>query len=335
MIERLAAVLGCEPGDLDLQPITGGYSNRTDLVRRGGDRFVLRRPPATATPDGAHDVLREATVVAALGSTPVPVPTIVARSDADDAADADASDVADAPWYLASFVEGAVLRGPDDALARPEAERHAIGLAAADMLAAVHAVDAATVGIATRSTRGYVERQLDLWHRQFDASRSLDLPLLDEVHEELVRTRPAGAETTLVHGDYHLANLVLDGTAVAGVLDWELATVGDPLADLGLALAYWTEPGDGLDLPPAATDAEGFPRRDELADRYARTSGRDLADLGYYLAFAHWKVACIAEGIHARVVAGATSAGRAGIDHVRSHPGARARAAAATLEGVR
>jgi aminoglycoside phosphotransferase (APT) family kinase protein len=181
------------------------------------------------------------------------------------------------------------------------------------VLVRLHGLDPDAVGLGelTRRREGYLERQLSRWHRQLEAGRTRELPLLDEVHARLVAAVPSQGSATIVHGDYRLDNLILDPTSgrIQAVLDWELTTLGDPLADVGLLQVYWAEPGDPvLPLLDSPTTVAGFPSRRAVAERYAATSGRDLTDLDYYVAFGYWKLACILEGVYGRFASGAYGA---------------------------
>lgn len=282
--------------------IAGGRSNLTYEARAtDGRRLVLRRPPLGHVLQSAHDVLREHRIVSALAPTPVPVaPALAACEDAA---------VTGAPFFVMDFVEGAVLRTAEEAeSAYDEAQRRRVGEALVDVLADLHAVDPDAVGLGTLGRRdAYVERQLRRWHAQFEGSKDQDVPEVVEAHRRLAERVPPQRQTTLVHGDFRIDNCLLapDGT-VAAVLDWELCTLGDPLADLGLLLMYWVEPGEDTAtvLTGTATAAPGFPDRAALAARYAERSGADLSQLDYYVALASWKLACVFDGIRARYGAG-------------------------------
>lgn len=312
--------------DAAVELLTGGFSNITcrvvDPTRRD---LVLRRPPLGELPAGAHDVAREAAIIAALAGTDVPVPEIVMVEES--------GSVEGVPFYLAELVPGAVLRDATDGAALDAGARRRVTEHFVRTLAAIHRLGADDVPL-RRSRTPYVRRQLDRWYAQLTASRSLDLPHVDEVHAALDRWAPTADPAALVHGDYHLDNVIFGVDGVAAVLDWELAALGDPLADVALAAAYWTEPGDVGRFPPAATDAPGFGSRADLLALYAEEAGLDLPPMGPYVAFAHWKVACIAEGIHARVVAGAMGDREDDMELIRRHPIARAEAAAAALDGA-
>jgi aminoglycoside phosphotransferase (APT) family kinase protein len=290
---------GVEP-PLSFDLVTGGRSNLTFRVEdAAGHAWVLRRPPLGHVLATAHDMGREHRIQSALAPTDVPVPGIVGLCQ-DEA-------VNGAPFYVMDFVEGAVLR--DRAAGEqlePEARRHA-GAQIADVLARIHAVDVDAVGLGDLGRKeAYLERQLKRWHRQWEQSKTRELPVVDEVHAELAARAPEQGPAAIVHGDYRLDNCLIgkDGT-IEAVLDWELCTLGDPLADVGLLLVYWTEPGDEhAALGDSATTLDGFPSRAELSASYAAASGRDLSDIDYYVAFGYWKLACILEGVYARYRAG-------------------------------
>jgi aminoglycoside phosphotransferase (APT) family kinase protein len=281
--------------------VAAGGSNLTYRVTDAdGGAWALRRPPVAAVLATAHDMDREWRIIDALSANgTVPVPGAGARCDD--------LDVTGAPFYVMEFVEGAILRGREVAEPlRIEARAHA-GHQIADVLARIHAVDPDAVGLGELGRKeAYIERQLRRWHRQWEGSKTRDLPVVDEVHAALAERIPEQGPAAIVHGDYRLDNCLVgaDGT-IAAVLDWELCTLGDPLADVGLLLVYWSEPGDGYTaLGDSATVLDGFPRRAELSARYAERSGRDLSDVDYYVAFGYWKLACILEGVHARYRAG-------------------------------
>ncbi len=285
--------------------IAGGRSNLTYRVTDAdGGRWVLRRPPLGHVLATAHDMGREHRIIAALAPTPVPVaPTLGLSPD---------ESVNGAPFYVMDFVDGPIVRNAAAAEELSLAARAKAGESLVDVLAAIHAVDVDAVGLGDLGRReGYVERQLRRWHGQWEQSKTRELPLLDAVHDRLAATVPEQGPAAIVHGDYRLDNCVLAPEGeVRAVLDWELCTLGDPLADVGQLCMYWTEPGDELvAAPDAPTTVAGFATRAELLDRYAAASGRDLSDVEYYVAFAYWKLACICEGIVKRYGAGAMGGG--------------------------
>jgi aminoglycoside phosphotransferase (APT) family kinase protein len=286
---------------LSFERIAGGRSNLTFTVTDAdGRRWALRRPPLGKGLTSAHDMAREHKVISALAPTDVPVaPTIGLCED---------ESVNGAPFFVMKFVDGPILRTQQAAVEEfGEAERHAIGERVADTLVAIHAVDPDEVGIGDLGKKqDYVARQLHRWHGQWEKSKTREIPLVDDVHERLSARIPDQGPATIVHGDYRLDNMILSPEgAVAAVVDWELCTLGDPLADVGMLMVYWGEPGDDLiPLLDVPTTAPGFPGRDEVKARYGELSGRDLSEIDFYVALGHWKLAIILQGILARVAAG-------------------------------
>jgi aminoglycoside phosphotransferase (APT) family kinase protein len=286
---------------LSFERIAGGHSNLTYRVSDGGGhRWALRRPPLGKRLGSAHDMGREHKVVSALGPTEVPVAPVVGLCQDDS--------VNGAPFYVMEFVEGPILRGLAEAEAFPDHDdRRAIGERVADTLASIHAIDPDAVGLGDLGRKeDYVARQLHRWQGQWEKSKTRELPAIDSVHERLAARIPAQGPATIVHGDYRLDNMILtpDGE-VAAVVDWELCTLGDPLADVGLLMAYWPDRGEEtIALGQPANLASGFPTREELAGRYAERSGRDLSDLDFFVALGYWKLAIILEGVYARYAAG-------------------------------
>lgn len=281
---------------------TGGRSNLTYVLTDARDRrVVVRRPPLHGVLSSAHDVVREHRILSALAPTDVPVPTCCGVEE-------DPS-VIGAPFYAMDFVDGLVARDGASALRLPPDLRRASSDSLVDVLARLHAVDVDAVGLGDLARREeYLARQLHRWHTQLEQGRTRDVTILDDVHDRLAAAIPDQGPAAIVHGDYRLDNLVVDPSTgeVAAVLDWELTTLGDPLADLGLLLVYWVEASDAtIALPDPPMLAPGFATRAELLDRYSAATGRDLSDIGYYVAFGYWKLACILEGVHGRYVSGA------------------------------
>jgi len=319
-------------GPFRFEFIAGGHSNLTYAVTgSNGARFVLRRSPLGHRLASAHDMGREHRIVSSLAATAVPVASALGYCDDED--------VNDAPFYVMGFVDGHVIRDRDtaekvyDVDARGQASRSII-----DTMAAIHAVDLRGAGLSDLGRHeGYIERQLKRWYGQWNAQKTRELPAVDSVHDELLRRIPDQGPATLVHGDYRLDNCMLgpDGAVVA-VLDWEICTLGDPMADVGLLQVYWTGPNDELSAwTGLATTAPGFADRAELAQRYAETSGRDISQLPFYVAFGYWKLACILEGVYARYVGGALGArDRADLEPFARQVEAAASSAARTLESL-
>ena len=269
--------------------LPGGRSNLTYAVTDGRSRWVLRRPPLGHVLATAHDMGREHRVMRALAPTTVPVPEMVHHCP--DPA------VLGAPFYLMSEVPGRVYREPAELTGLGPAGVRDLAFRLVDILAELHAVDPAEVGLADFGRPdGFTARQVRRWKRQLDASRSRDLPGIEELHSRLAAAVPGNQAGVIVHGDFRLDNvLVGPDRTVRAVLDWEMSTLGDPLTDLALLLLY-----------AGRIDAPGQPDGAELAGHYARRSGRRLADLDWYLAFAAFKLAVILEGVHYRYVHGQT-----------------------------
>lgn len=286
---------------LRFELIAGGHSNLTYRVIDADDRhWVLRRPPLGHVLATAHDMARESRIIGALADTDVPVAPVVGLS-ADDS-------VNGAPFYVMEFVDGIVVRHVPDAEAIEPAVRPVITQNLVDVLARIHAVDLDLVGLADLGRHdGYIERQLKRWQGQLERSKRPELPDLDDLAATLAARIPEQGPATIVHGDYRLDNCMLraDGS-VAAVLDWEICTLGDPLADVGLLAVYWGDPDDppGF-LNPPPTLVEGFGRRDDVLEAYAAVAGRDLSAIDYYVAFGYWKLFCIVAGVYKRYVEGA------------------------------
>jgi aminoglycoside phosphotransferase (APT) family kinase protein len=297
---------------LAFERIAGGRSNLTYRVTDAASgAWILRRPPLGERLGSAHDMGREHRILSGLTGTDVAVPTPVAFC-------AD-PEVADAEFYVMEFVDGVVLR--DHAAveaAFPEAaSRRGLSEAVVDTLVQLHAVDPDASGLGTLGRRdGYAERQLRRWSRQWEASRTRDLPAMDETHRLLSARVPEQRDVSIIHGDYRLDNVIVTPAGqVAAVVDWELCTLGDPLADLGLLLVYWVQPGDEIvPLPGAPTLAPGFLDRRSLANLYAERPGRDVSELDFFVALGQWKLAAILEGVHARNAAGAYGATDGGFE---------------------
>lgn len=291
---------------LEFSLIAGGHSNLTFAVDDSADRrWVLRRPPLGQVLASAHDMGREHRIISALGPTDVPVPhTHGLCTD---------ESVNGAPFYVMDFVEGTIVRNQVDADSLTTKQRRRAGESLVDVLAAIHGVDVDAVGLGDLGKRtDYIARQLHRWGGQFEQSDAqvdggIDLPGIEQVGKLLGERIPPQQGTAIVHGDYRLDNCMLagDGT-VAAVLDWEICTLGDPMADLGLLWVYWTDPDTDAVLPQASPTAlEGFPTKTEIVDRYAMASGRDVSNLDYYVAFGFWKLTCIIAGVYARYAGGA------------------------------
>ena len=287
---------------LAFERIAGGQSNLTYTVTdQAGGRWVLRRPPLSGVLPSAHDMAREHRIIAALAATDVPVPRAFGLCDDES--------VTGAPFYVMEHVDGVVPRDEATVVATfGLAERAAASTALVDALVALHRVEPEAVGLGQLGRgHGYVERQLARWRRQWEQSRTRELPAVEEVHRRLTARVPAQERVAIVHGDYRLDNLILSPAGeVRAVIDWELSTLGDPRADLGLLLVYWAEAdNEMLPLGTAPTRLPGFPTRAEVAAAYADGAGRSTDDLEFFVALGYWKLAVILEGVYARYAAGA------------------------------
>jgi len=292
---------GLRAGALSGELIIGGKSNLTFRITDGLTNWALRRPPLGHVLPTAHNMAREYQVIDALAATDVPVPAAVALCTD--------PDVLGAPFYLMKFVDGVVLDTPAalGTLEMGAARRACEQLV--DTLVRLHAVDPAAIGLGGFGRPdGFLSRQVNRWRAQWQASQTRPLLQVDQVVDALLTGLPGSSSTGIVHGDYRLTNVIFrpDVTAIAAVVDWEMATVGDPLTDLGLLAVYQTLATDSDLLMPRVSADAGFLSADELIARYVAGSGRELADLGWYTAFGFFKLAVIAEGIHHRFLAGQT-----------------------------
>jgi aminoglycoside phosphotransferase (APT) family kinase protein len=292
--------------------LEGGHSNLTYLIADArGRRAVIRRPPMGELLPKAHDMGREWALISALKHSAVPVPEALGFC-------ADTT-VTGAHFYLMGHVDGHPLYSADDANRWvPEALRQRLGLSFIDVLADLHAVDPDAAGLSDLGKKDdYIARQLKTWYRSWNASiagAQLDDPRAHALQQYFLDHVPAQGPARIVHGDYGLHNTLIgaDGS-VAAVVDWEISTLGDPLADLAYALNQWAEPGDPPPVravPP--TSLPGFPSRQALAERYAARTGRDLSQLDFYVGFNRWKSAAIVHGVYARYLEGKKST--AGVD---------------------
>jgi aminoglycoside phosphotransferase (APT) family kinase protein len=298
---------GADLGELrGVTLIAGGRSNLTYRVDMAAAPIVLRRPPLGHVLPTAHDMSREYRVLSALSGTDVPVPELVAScTDAE---------VIGAPFYLMRFVDGLVLRSLQDGAQLTPDQASQLSDELATMLARIHSVDIDAAGLAGfGKPDGYLARQLARWQRQMELSTTREVPGYARLVERLSAGLPASADGTLVHGDFRLDNTLVtlgDHPAIAAVVDWEMSTLGDPLADLGLTLTYWADPGDSqwaqANVGAGVTARPGFYSAKQFAARYAELTGRDVSGIGYYMAFGCFKLAVVLEGIHARFLQGKT-----------------------------
>jgi aminoglycoside phosphotransferase (APT) family kinase protein len=282
--------------------ISGGKSNLTFTLSSAAGELVLRRPPTGKLLPSAHDMAREARIQAALADCPVPTARILL---------VDQGDLLGFPFYVMEKVAGHVVRGdlPPGYATTPE-QRRAIGEVFVDTLAALHEVEYEAVGLGDYGRpEGFMARQVRRWTSQWETSRFHEVAEIEELGARLAASVPVQRRATIVHGDYRLDNVVLDPDAagrISAVLDWELSTLGDPMTDLALLLLFWREEGEPeLSLIPGVTHLPGFPTRAQMLSRYTESAGVDVSEMDWYLAFAHFKFAVIAQGVSARSRAGA------------------------------
>ena len=292
--------------ELAVEALGDGHSNVTLLVRCGDRELVLRRPPRGPLAPSAHDMLREARLLRALEATAARVPRVLAVCD-------DAGLIG-APFYVMERVRGEVVTSAVPPALDTPAQRRRIGEELVDALVEVHAVDWRACGLEGFSTgpAGYLERQLHRFLGLWEHNRTRDIAAVERVGGWLRENLPASPAPTIVHGDYRLGNAMLAPDAparVCAVLDWEMATIGDPLADVGYLCALWVQrddPPPGMFELSRVTRDEGFPTRDELVARYERGSGRSMTDVRWYRTLALWKAVGFMEGNYRRALAGST-----------------------------
>jgi aminoglycoside phosphotransferase (APT) family kinase protein len=318
---------------IEFELIAGGRSNLTFRARdAAGKTFALRRPPVSHVLPTAHDMVREHTIISALYPLDIPVPQPLGLC-VDDA-------INERPFYVMEFVEGAILRDRNQAEAAFELDiRATIGDHLAETLAQLHDVNVEAAGLGELGRHeGYIERQIRRWRGQFEQTRVEGVDretVIEEVGDKLARSIPTQQRVAIVHGDYRLDNTVLDGEGkVRAILDWEICTLGDPMADVGVLLCYWSEAGDATSalLGAAPTSAPGFATRDQVLKSYAAHSSLDVSHVAYYQAFGYWKLACIMQGVFARYRAGATAGDTGSVDDWPAHIAMLAETAKRTLE---
>ncbi|MDZ7729617.1 MAG: phosphotransferase family protein [Dehalococcoidia bacterium] len=294
--------------ELHFTLLSGGRSNLTYLVSAGDRVWVMRRPPLGHVLPTAHDMYREYRVLTGLNETPVPAPRTYAYCDD--------PEVNEYPFYVMDYHEGAVIGEsiPEGFAETPE-DRRAISQAMIDALVQLHAVDYEAVGLGDFGRpQGYLERQVRRWSEQWERNKTRELPEIDGLIDRLRNAVPESPAPTIVHGDYRLGNIMInrdDPSHIEAILDWEMATLGDPLADLGYTFIFWgqaDDPPERLEARDIAgiTAKEGFMTRQELADEYSRLSGRSTENIGFYEVLAYFKLAVITEGIWSRYLQGAT-----------------------------
>ena len=328
MVEHVGAT-----APLRFELVAGGRSNLTYRVRdETGQQYALRRPPTSHVLPTAHDMVREHTIISALFPLGVPVAEPLGLC-VDEA-------VNQQPFYVMEFVEGSILRDRSQAETNYDlATRRDIGDHLATTLAELHDIDVVTAGLGDLARHeGYIERQLRRWRTQYEQMSVEGVDhggLVEAVGDQLAASIPHQQRVAVVHGDYRLDNTVLDPTGhVRAILDWEICTLGDPMADVGLLLVYWAQRSDATAalLGAAPTTADGFATRSQVLEAYARHSSLDVSHVAYYQAFGYWKLACILQGVFARYSAGATAGDQGSVADYPTHIAMLAATAKETLE---
>jgi aminoglycoside phosphotransferase (APT) family kinase protein len=316
---------------LEFTLIAGGRSNLTFRVTdSAGHEWALRRPPVSHVLPTAHDMSREYRVITALVPTKVPVPVTIGLCT--DPA------VNEQPFYVMEFVNGHILRGAGAVTKAFEAATiRGIGDSIADTLATLHAVDVEAVGLSDLARHeGYIDRQIRRWSQQFHdmiVNGEDHGGIVESVGAELAANIPEQKGVSIVHGDYRLDNTVIgDNGKVRAILDWEICTLGDAMADVGVLMCYWNDGSDTNTIPDvSATSSTGMATKAEVLTRYAETSGRDVSDVGFYTAFGYWKLACILQGVYCRYLNGAGAGDSAPVDTYPAQIRRLAQTAATTL----
>ncbi|HMD51792.1 MAG TPA: phosphotransferase family protein [Solirubrobacteraceae bacterium] len=307
VIEPLEGFLdehGLGEGEIRATPIGDGHSNMTYVIERGESEVVLRRPPRPPLPPSAHNVLREARLLRALKDTSARVPEVLAVCED--------PETIGAPFYVMERIEGEVIVASVPPALDSPAERRRIAEELIDSLVEIHSVDWQAAGLEDfGKPTGYLERQLRRFTGLWELNKTREIPAVESVGSWLAENLPSSGPATIVHGDYRLGNTMFalgPPARLAAVLDWEMATIGDPLADLGYLCMMWTEAGDpesGLrEHLGSVTRAEGFPSRAELIARYEELSGRSMSNIRWYTTLALWKSVVFMEGNYKRAIAG-------------------------------
>jgi aminoglycoside phosphotransferase (APT) family kinase protein len=304
-LRRYLADLGFDGNELSAAPIGDGHSNVTYELWLGDAHLVLRRPPRPPYPPSAHNVIREARLLARLKTAGMPVPHVLAICDD--------VDVIGAPFYVMEFLDGVVISDELPEQMDTPGAREGLGRELTDTLIALHRVDVEAAGLRELGRPGYLERQLRTFGRIWCEQRTREIPEMEQVEAWLGGRLPPETETTVVHGDYRLGNVMFASAplpTVLAVLDWEMSTLGDPLADLGYLRATWAEPGadeNPMNALSAATRLPSFMSIDEVCERYAQRTARDISALGWYEVLALWKAAVFLESSYRRYKEGRTS----------------------------
>ncbi len=297
-------------GPVSVEQFPNGHSNLTYLVRFGDRQMVLRRPPFGSKVKSAHDMGREYRVLSKLHPVYPPAPEVLVYCDTDE--------VLGAPFYLMEAIRGVILRRDPPAGLPFESEMaKRLSESFIDNLVRLHRLDYSAIGLADLGKpQGYLERQVKGWMERYHGSKTDNLPEVEQISAWLNQNMPASSDATLIHNDYKYDNLVLDPadiTKIIGVLDWEMSTIGDPLSDLGTALGYWVEPDDPDELQQmrwCPSTSPGNLTREQLIERYAKQTGRNISNMAFYLTFARFKLAVIVQQIYYRYRQGLTSDAR-------------------------
>jgi aminoglycoside phosphotransferase (APT) family kinase protein len=286
-------------------PVGDGHSNVTYAVRRGDASFVLRRPPRGPLPPSAHDMLREARVLCAVQDTPVRAPRVLAVGED--------SSIIGAPFFVMEHVDGEVITDTVPAALDTVHERRRLGEELVDALVELHAVDWEAAGLeGFGKPTGYLERQVRRFLGLWEHNRTREIPAVERVGTWLADNLPTTEQATIVHGDYRLGNVMFQRGASArlnAIFDWEMCTIGDPLADVGYLCMMWSQKGDpdtGLAALNQVTRADGFLTREQIVARYEERSGRSMRDARWYTVLALWKSVVFMEGNYKRAISGAT-----------------------------
>lgn len=309
---------------VDYSLIAGGHSNLTyRCTDSKGISVVLRRPPLGHVLESAHDMGREYKIISALAGSSVPVPKTwgLCRE----------ASVNDADFYVMDYIEGAVLNDSVIGESVSPDHRHALGMHVIEILCHLHSINPDDVGLGDLGRKdAYLTRQLKRWTKQWEASKTHEIPEMEACCKLLTERMPEQVGSTIVHGDYRLGNMIVVGDQVRAILDWELCTLGDALADVGYLLNNWVAPGDVVKGPgdQSPTAVGGYPTREELCDTYTSRTGRDLSNINYYRAFSHWRLAAIGQGVYKRYLMGAMGENR-DVDLDRQKAGVQQRATAA------
>ena len=305
--------------------IAGGHSNLTFLcVDSQGQQCVLRRPPLGHVLESAHDMGREYKIISALEHADLPVPKTYGLCRE--------LEVNEAPFYVMDYIDGLVLNDSVVGLKIAAEHRRGIGLQVIDNLSKLHSINPDDVGLGDLGRKeAYLSRQINRWTKQWVASKTHEIPEMEESCRILTETMPVQVGATIVHGDYRLGNMIVKQDHVCAILDWELCTLGDPLADVGYLLNNWVSPGE-VELQgegdQSPTAVGGYPERQELCDIYSTNTGRDLSQINYYRAFSHWRLAAIGQGVYKRYLMGAMGEDR-DVDLEKQKNGVARRAQAA------